>query len=244
VLSSAILRSLTFMFHNYVEVIHKEIGAARSDQLVKSMYAALFGLSIALCCQFVFQVIVKVRDNQKQAEEDSLKGYKLANLLQRYEALRSESKAIDLLNDETKIAEALKDVKTKHAELIDERKALETDKTKQITPEEILEESGRWILRAKKFKRFGYYIASSGIVILTLIVVLVVGDVYTREASVFVERSIEILTPSIPPDKVLQLRSKYRAVDSAQKFYDLNDELLTIAKEKNVALPQFSVIRR
>jgi hypothetical protein len=33
-------------------------------------------------------------------------------------------------------------------------------------------------------------------------------------------------------------------VDSAQKFYDLHDELQTIAKEKNVTLPKFTVIKR
>jgi hypothetical protein len=70
------------------------------------------------------------------------------------------------------------------------------------------------------------------------------GDLYTRQAIVFVDRSIEILAPTIPPDKVLQLRARYRAVENAQMFYDLHDKLTTIAKEKNITLPQFSVIKR
>jgi hypothetical protein len=76
------------------------------------------------------------------------------------------------------------------------------------------------------------------------ILVVYAGDLYTRQAIVFVDRSIEILAPTIPPDKFLQLRARYRAVDNAQKAYDLHDELTTITKEKNITLPQFSVIKR
>jgi hypothetical protein len=71
-----------------------------------------------------------------------------------------------------------------------------------------------------------------------------VADSYTQNASTFVDRSIEILAPTIPPERVLQLRAKYRSVDNAQKFYDLHDELQALAKEKNVTLPQFKVIKR
>jgi len=40
------------------------------------------------------------------------------------------------------------------------------------------------------------------------------------------------------------IRARYRTADNAQKLYDLHDELTTIAIDKNITLPQFSVIKR
>lgn len=66
---------------------------------------------------------------------------------------------------------------------------------------------------------------------------------YSAKASIYIERSIDILAPKIPPEKVLDLRAKYRLIDNAEKFYALDSELKTIASETNSTLPAFTVIK-
>lgn len=69
------------------------------------------------------------------------------------------------------------------------------------------------------------------------------NTIYTRNASNWSARSIEILAPYIEPNQVLLLRSKLRAVDSASKFYALEDELQATAKRVRIDLPSFTSIR-
>jgi hypothetical protein len=81
------------------------------------------------------------------------------------------------------------------------------------------------------------------IVFTVIIISFSLRDTYSRNACIFIERSIEILAPTIPPEKVLQLKAKYRSVDDSRKFYDLNDELQRTAREKNITLPKFTPIQ-
>ncbi|HEU0174972.1 MAG TPA: hypothetical protein VFV58_12000 [Blastocatellia bacterium] len=248
ILLNALLRSLTFLFQRYVEMIHTEIGQARTDHFVKSLYAWLFVSSIILLCKYTFQIVAGVIDNHKHAEEWSLKIQKSAELLLSYEALKPQVaslKELKELKDEAKAAEVFTDL-THTLTALKERKELlySTKEKKTKSPDEMLEYSTYLIKRAKRVKWFGYSVAVAAVFCTLFFASAFVGELYTRDASVFIERSIEILSPTLPPEKILQLRAKYRSVDSAQKFYELHDELQTIAKEKNVTLPKFTVIKR
>ncbi len=64
---------------------------------------------------------------------------------------------------------------------------------------------------------------------------------YASEATVFVERSIDILSPHINSDSILRLRANYRAISSRKQFVALHQELGDLAKAKNVEIPAFSL---
>jgi len=63
---------------------------------------------------------------------------------------------------------------------------------------------------------------------------------YTQEAVVFTERAIEIVSPYLTQAEILDLRAKYRAVDNANKFIELEKSLRVISKNNGVDLPDFS----
>ena len=63
---------------------------------------------------------------------------------------------------------------------------------------------------------------------------------YTLEAIVYVERSIDILSPQIDSDSILRLRANYRAISNRKQFVALYQELSNYARAKNVELPAFS----
>ncbi len=66
---------------------------------------------------------------------------------------------------------------------------------------------------------------------------------YIYEASSFVEKSIDILAPHLSNTETLELRAKYRLVDNAEQFYELEDILNEMALESNVKLPTFESIK-
>lgn len=239
---NAVLRTLTFVFHSYVETIHREIGAARSDQLVKTIYTVLISMGITLSCVLTIRAIATVKGNHKRAEQIKLKARRLADLMASIKAL--EDKITSYRAAGNKSIEAVEEVEKELDGLRKEKEqflALE-DKAKGLS--DIVEESDDVTTKLKRLKRKLYYGSVFALLLFAYLTASLVGELYTRDASTFVERSIEILAPTIPPDKHLQLRAKYRSVDSAQKFYDLHDELQTIAKEKNVKLPSVLVIKR
>jgi|SRR6266850_471226 len=87
------------------------------------------------------------------------------------------------------------------------------------------------------------YIVTAAVIVFTLNTLLDVAESgYSRSASVWAERSIEIVAPSIPPDERLVLRSELRAVQSAVQFYAVYEHLQAIAKRTRVSLPPFSPI--
>lgn len=66
---------------------------------------------------------------------------------------------------------------------------------------------------------------------------------YTVRAATFIDRSIEILGPEVDHQTFLRLRAAYRAVDNAEKFYVLEEEIRSIASAHKITLPQFASIR-
>jgi hypothetical protein len=66
---------------------------------------------------------------------------------------------------------------------------------------------------------------------------------YTYKAALFVDRSIEILAPYVSSKDVVSLRSEYRSIDSADKFYTLEEKLRAHAKSSNITLPKFKSIK-
>ena len=70
-----------------------------------------------------------------------------------------------------------------------------------------------------------------------------IQESYTRKACIFIERSIDILAPSLDNETILKLKAEYRSIDNANKFYALEAKLRLLEKEKHVKLPKFTVIR-
>ena len=66
---------------------------------------------------------------------------------------------------------------------------------------------------------------------------------HALKTAIFIERSIEIIAPSIGENQRLQLRADYRAIDNAEKFYILYDKLHELANAHSVDLPEYSPIR-
>ena len=66
---------------------------------------------------------------------------------------------------------------------------------------------------------------------------------YNNDAVVFVERSIEILSPGLEHSNILQLRANYRSVSDASSFYNLYDEIVDYSEAKSIDIPSFDVAR-
>lgn len=62
------------------------------------------------------------------------------------------------------------------------------------------------------------------------------------KAAMFIERSIEIVSPFISETERLTLRAKYRGIDNAADFYKLEISLREIAKKHSCVLPEFKAI--
>jgi hypothetical protein len=213
------LQLLATLFSTYVEGIHKEIGEARSDGLTNTLYFVLF-------IAYGYTLLERVPDLFNKARKDK----------RRVESLNKElddSRArIKRLSESEDLPQLIEGKPVKLSVILKEK---EEALIKSIANREI---------RAVKARNFAYQVT----VVFTIgslgIAGVLIGNAYTRNASTFVERSIEILAPTIPQDKVLDLRSKYRSVDNAQKFYQLHDELRALAEDKGVKLPRFNPIKR
>ena len=66
---------------------------------------------------------------------------------------------------------------------------------------------------------------------------------YTNSGIVFVERSIEILSPVLDNKEILHFRADYRSVKDANTFYKLYDNLQSVAKEQSIEIPEFNIAR-
>jgi len=98
--------------------------------------------------------------------------------------------------------------------------------------------------RILKLNKFGNYVVFPLMLISTLVYASQgIESVYSNKASIYIERSIEILRPHIDENTLIELRAQYRNIDNARAFYDLYDLLNKMASDNNVMLPQFTVIR-
>jgi len=218
-LLNAILQILTLLFRSYVETIHSEIGEARSDGLLKTLYVVVFVFGFYALFRFPRGLILQSRRYEQERE----------NYQEQVEVCKSEMKRLAESGGDVPVTE---DGSKTTTELLKER------------IEHLLNVAELSNRSAVSYKRDAFELLTGIFLILLWVFGGLIGNAYTRSASTFVERSIEILAPTIPPEKVLQLRAEYRSVDSARKFYELHDVLQTIAKEKNVTLPKFTVIKR
>lgn len=75
------------------------------------------------------------------------------------------------------------------------------------------------------------------------IVSTVIKQTYRTDAVIFIERSLDIIAPKIDQQKNIAMRAQYRSIESANDFYVLHDELITLGKENSLKLPEFDVAR-
>lgn len=232
ILFNALLRTSVYIFQSYVDRIHLNIGESSSDQLVKTIYQVISLFAISLYSSFATNKILKAITRHREVRKLKLK-------IQKWEEQPPSSEELDY--EITTIERGRDDNVDPIKRILD---SLDGLKNKANSAGFVVRtvEAATDVAKMLKIYAYGY---SVGILILLIVIgAISAGDAYTRGAGVFVERSIEILAPNIPPDKHLQLRARYRSVDTPQKFYDLHDELQTLAKEKSVTLPKFSVIKR
>jgi hypothetical protein len=92
------------------------------------------------------------------------------------------------------------------------------------------------------FKR-GLYLVTAATVAMTLVTLLDMAEGgYSRRASIWAERSVEIVAPNISAEERLVLRSELRSVQTAVQFYAFYEHLHAIAQRSSVSLPAFSPI--
>lgn len=66
---------------------------------------------------------------------------------------------------------------------------------------------------------------------------------YNYSAIVFIERSIEIVSPHLNNENILILRADYRTIATSKEFYKLYDDLNDIALKNNIKLPEFDIAK-
>jgi hypothetical protein len=66
---------------------------------------------------------------------------------------------------------------------------------------------------------------------------------HSINAASFLQRSIDIVAPSVGPSETVSLRAQFSSIDSAADFYALEDRLRNIADENSIELPEFKSIR-
>ncbi|MEW6014378.1 MAG: hypothetical protein AB1690_03545 [Candidatus Zixiibacteriota bacterium] len=105
----------------------------------------------------------------------------------------------------------------------------------------IMQSLGLWMLSRKR--RVIIFFTAWGTVMTLGLMSISLMDWYTHKACIYVERSLEILAPSISSEEFLALRAAYRSVDSAEKFYSLDNRLRTLASARGLVLPVFTAIK-
>ncbi|TAJ95161.1 MAG: hypothetical protein EPO31_01945 [Gammaproteobacteria bacterium] len=68
-------------------------------------------------------------------------------------------------------------------------------------------------------------------------------DLHSWRAAIWVERCLAIVAPHLKSSESLQLQAKFRAIEKASDFYELEDQLRSIAGEHAISLPEFESIR-
>jgi len=91
-------------------------------------------------------------------------------------------------------------------------------------------------------KFFGILISLTGILAVLSLISNIVKHHYTYNTIIYIEKSIDILSPEISPKEKLILISKYRQINNYEKFNLFNEVLIEIANEKNVQLPNLDFV--
>jgi hypothetical protein len=68
-------------------------------------------------------------------------------------------------------------------------------------------------------------------------------SIYSRSAAIFLERSIEIVAPYISEQERLGLRARFRSIETASDFFQLEESLRLLADKHSAELPEFEAIR-
>lgn len=71
---------------------------------------------------------------------------------------------------------------------------------------------------------------------------LLVTEMYQHRSVLWVERSLEIVRPSVGEARFLELRGHYRAVEDAEAFFVLWRAIRQAAEQRGIVLPKFTPI--
>lgn len=101
--------------------------------------------------------------------------------------------------------------------------------------------------KIKAFKSFKYdhlIITFMSLVLFIYALSATIKHHYTYNAIVYFEKTLDILAPKIDENRRLELKAKYRTVNSYDSFTLFNNELIEIAKEKKIKIPEFKIIMK
>lgn len=105
------------------------------------------------------------------------------------------------------------------------------------TPEEVIADATRFTRQLRAF--FGI-----SVVVAPVAVTILLADAYRNSylvsASVYLERSIEIVAPHLSGNEYLRLRASYRSITTREQFMRLHQQLVEDARINSVQLPAFS----
>ena len=67
---------------------------------------------------------------------------------------------------------------------------------------------------------------------------------YTYNAIIYIEKSLDIIAPKISENQRLELKSKYRMINNYDSFVTFNNNIISLAQEKNIKIPEFKLIMK
>lgn len=105
------------------------------------------------------------------------------------------------------------------------------------TPEQVLGDGKRFAL---KLRVFFWFLAFTAPIVIAFELASLYRSLYSTSAVVYLERSIEILAPSLSVADHMKLRASYRAIERRDQFVVLHEQLISTAKAKSVEIPKFS----
>ncbi len=115
-------------------------------------------------------------------------------------------------------------------------KALDEEDTDKSTPEALL-------VRIDRVRSFLKLLVPLILFVSISYALQFFQTIHSVNASLFIERSIEIVSPNIDDGECLELRAEFRAIEKAKDFYHIEDRLRKIAMQHSIKLPKFESIR-
>ena len=117
--------------------------------------------------------------------------------------------------------------------------------TSENNDNEVLLTKTELLTKIKRMKKkLTYFLIPFGIFISLSYTLWGFEAFYVTRAIQFSERAIDILSPYISNEDILMLRSKYRSVDNADKFYEFENMIKKMAEERKITIPEFNSIKK
>lgn len=111
---------------------------------------------------------------------------------------------------------------------------------------QLLNDEKKSLSAAEKQKKVKPFLYLNYIIVFSFAIVIlsrITKDAYTYDVVVYIEQSIEIISPYISESELKQIKSQFRQIDNRYKFQSFNSMLTQLAAKNKIILPQISVLK-